>query len=256
MGEDKSRWDEEIEALRLGIELGMTLIDTAEMYGDGASELLVGDAIVGRREQVFLTSKVLPQHATVKGMVAACDASLTRLGTDWLDLYLLHWRGTVPLEQTIEGFAVLQDAGKINHWGVSNFGISDLGELLRLPGGHAVEMNQVLYNLAHRGIEYDLLPMCREAGLPIQAYTPIGQGRLLDHAVLRQLAAAHDATPAQIALAWVLRQDGVNAIPKASKPQHVRDNRAALEIELSDSDLALLDQAFPPPTGPRPLEML
>jgi diketogulonate reductase-like aldo/keto reductase len=256
LGEDPSRRDEEIEALRVGIDLGLTLIDTAEMYGNGATEVLVGDAIVGRRERVFLVSKVLPQHATVEGMFAACTASLTRLGTDWLDLYLLHWRGPVPLEETIEGFGALMGAGMINHWGVSNFDLSDLSELMRLPGGTAVETNQVLYNLARRGVEFDLLPASNAAGLPLMAYSPVDQGRLLDNPVLRRVAATHEATPAQVALAWVLRHDGVNAIPRSGAPEHVRENHAALDLELTDRDLALLDQAFPPPLGPQPLELL
>jgi diketogulonate reductase-like aldo/keto reductase len=256
LGEDPARRDEEIVSLRLGIELGLTLIDTAELYGDGQAELVVGDAIVRRRELVFLVDKVLPHHAHTRGTIEACDESLTRLGTDWIDLYLLHWRGGIPLEETIEGFAALLGAGKIRHWGVSNFDVDDLEELVSLPGGHAVENDQVLYNLAQRGIEYDLLPWCRERGLPVTAYSPLAQGRLLGEPVLAAVAARHRSTPAQIALAWVLAQDGVCAVAKAARPEHVRENRAALDIRLTGQDLAELDGAFPPPVRKLPLSVL
>jgi diketogulonate reductase-like aldo/keto reductase len=256
MGEDPGRRDEEIASLRLGIELGLTLIDTAEMYGEGQAELVVGDAIVGRRELVFLVDKVLPHHADTRGTIEACEQSLTRLGTDWIDLYLLHWRGRVPLEQTIEGFAALLGAGKIRHWGVSNFDVDDLEELGSVPGGGAVENDQVLYNLARRGIEYDLLPSCRERGLPVTAYSPIDQGRLLGDPVLAAVAARQHATPAQVALAWVLAQDGVCAVAKAASPEHVRENRAALDLRLTEQDLADLDRAFPPPARKQPLAVL
>ena len=248
--------DEEIAALRLGLDLGMTLIDTAEMYGDGASEQLVGMAIAGRRDEVFLVSKVLPHHATRAGTVAACERSLRRLGVDDLDLYLLHWRGPVPLAETVAGFEELLRRGLIRNWGVSNFGRSDLGELLRVPGGDGVQVNQMLYNLARRNIEWDLLASCVEQGCPIMAYSPIEQGRLLRHPVLRAVAGRHGATPAQVALAWVLRLDGVAAIPKAGTPQHVMENRRALDLRLSAADLALFDEAFPPPRGPQPLPLL
>ncbi|MEA2904383.1 MAG: hypothetical protein QOI12_1770 [Alphaproteobacteria bacterium] len=245
----------EIAALRLGLDLGMTLIDTAEMYGDGAAETLVGEAIAGRRNEVFLVSKVLPENATRPGTVEACERSLRRLKTDRLDLYLLHWRGAVPLEETIEGFDALLRAGKIRHWGVSNFDLPDMIEVFGLAED-AVATDQVLYNLARRGIEYDLMLWCHEHRIPIMAYSPIEQGRLLTSEALKTIAARHQSTPATIALAWVLRQDGVIAIPKASRQAHVRQNRAALDLRLTEQDLAELDRAFPPPAGPRPLEMI
>jgi diketogulonate reductase-like aldo/keto reductase len=256
MGENPVHRRVEITALRLGLDLGMTVVDTAEMYGDGASEELVGEAIAGRRDEVFLVSKVLPHHATARGTVAACEGSLRRLRTDLLDLYLLHWRGSLPLEGTLEGFVALIEAGKIRYWGVSNFDTPDMEELVALPGGAGVTTDQVLYNLTRRGIEYDLLPWCRERGLPIMAYSPIEQGRLLRHPLIHRLAQRHGVTPAQIALAWVLRQDGINAIPKAGTPAHVRENRAAVDVHLTPQDLAALDRTFPPPREKRPLEML
>jgi diketogulonate reductase-like aldo/keto reductase len=256
MGEDGGRRDAEIAALRAGIELGLTLVDTAEMYGDGAAELVVGDAIVGRRELVFLVDKVLPFHANVPGTIQACEASLTRLGTDWIDLYLLHWPGPVPLEETLEAFAALLGAGKIRYWGVSNFEVRRLEELTALVGGDGVQTDQVLYNLSRRGIEWDLLPWCRARGLPVMAYSPIEQGRLAGDRVVAQIAVRHGATSAQVALAWVLRQEAVCAIPKAATLEHVRENRGALDLRLTDEDLVELDRAFPPPMGPRPLEVL
>lgn len=256
MGEDPTRRKHEIAALRLGIDLGMTLIDTAEMYADGGAEELVGEAIAGRRDDVFLVSKVLPQNASRRRTIAACEASLRRLGTDRLDLYLLHWRGHPPLADTLDAFARLVEAGKIRYWGVSNFDRSDMEELARLPGGGAVATNQVLYNLTRRGIEYDLLPRWLARGVPIMAYSPVEQGRLLGHARLKAVAARHGATPAQVAIAWVLRQDGVFTIPKAGTPAHVRENRAALGLRLTAEDFADLDRAFPPPSGPVPLELL
>ncbi|MEZ5933048.1 MAG: aldo/keto reductase [Alphaproteobacteria bacterium] len=256
MGDRPERREEEIAALRRGIDLGMTLIDTAEMYGNGAAESLVGTAIRDRRDDVFLVSKVLPSHATRAGTIAACEGSLERLATDRIDLYLLHWRGHVPLAETIEAFDRLAGAGKIRHWGVSNLDSDDMQELVGISGGSAVETNQVLYNLSRRGIEFDLLPWCRSRNIPIMAYSPIEQGRLLAHRELIAIAEAHDATPAQIALAWLFHQDGVIAIPKAGKLRHVEDNRHALDVTLSDDDLAALDRAFPPPSGPTPLEML
>jgi diketogulonate reductase-like aldo/keto reductase len=255
MGEDPRRRAEEIAALRLGIELGMNLIDTAEMYGDGEAERLVGEAIRGARDEVFLVSKVLPHHATRRGTVEACERSLRRLGVDEVDLYLLHWRGDVPLEETLEGFDTLMGAGKIRNWGVSNFDVDDMEELVNIPGGEEVSTDQVLYNLQHRGIEFDLLPWCEYRGVPIMAYSPIEQGAILTHPLLRSVAARHQATPAQAALAWVLRRDDVCAIPRASKPSHVRENRAALDIRLSATDLAELDRAFPTPTSKQPLAM-
>jgi len=253
MAEDPRRRKEEIGALRFGIDLGMTLIDTAEMYADGAAEQLVGEAIEGFRDDVFLVSKVLPHHATVRGTIEACERSLARLGVDELDLYLLHWRGAVPLEETLEAFDTLVGAGKIRNWGVSNFDLPDMEELVNLPEGNSVSTDQVLYNLEHRGIEFDLLPWCERDQVPIMAYSPIEQGELLRHPVLTSVAARHEATPAQAALAWVLRHENVCAIPRATKSLHVRENRGALDIRLSAADLAELDRAFPPPTRKQPL---
>jgi diketogulonate reductase-like aldo/keto reductase len=255
MGEGRGA-AEEVAALRLGLDLGMTLIDTAEMYASGGAEKVVGEAIRGRRDEVFLVSKVLPHNASRKGTVAACEVSLRRLGTDRLDLYLLHWRGGVPLAETVAAMETLVQAGKIRHWGVSNFDTDDMEELWALGGGKAAAANQVLYNLARRGIEWDLLPWCRERAVPIMAYSPIEQGRLLRQPVLKEVAARHGATPAQVALAWVLREPGVIAIPKAKDLGHVRENRAALEVQLTEDDFAMLDRAFPPPTRKQPLELL
>ncbi|HEX7647371.1 MAG TPA: aldo/keto reductase [Noviherbaspirillum sp.] len=247
---------EEIAALRTGLDLGMTLIDTAEMYGDGNSEELVGEAIAGRRDEVFVVSKVLPSNASRRGTIAACERSLARLQTDCIDLYLLHWRGNVPLEETLQAFEALQRDGKIRHWGVSNFDVDDMEELIVLTGGNAVAANQVLYNLTRRGIEYDLLPWSAAHRIPTMAYSPIEQGRLLRQAALRQVAARHGASPAQVALAWVLRRGDVIAIPKAGSVKHVRENAAALEIRLTAEDLAELDRAWQPPKSKRPLEMI
>jgi diketogulonate reductase-like aldo/keto reductase len=256
LGEDRSRRRDEIAALRLGLDLGLTLIDTAEMYGDGEAEILAGEAIEGRRDEVFLVSKVLPENAGRRDVVAACERSLRRLGTDRLDLYLLHWRGNIPLEETLEGFNALVAAGKIRSWGVSNFDVLDMQELCNLDGGIDVATDQVLYNLTRRGIELDLMPWCLKRGIPIMAYSPIEQGRLLQNPALRQVAARRDATPAQIALAWVLRMENVIAIPRAGRPAHVRDNRRALDLSLSAADLNELDCAFPQPADPLPLAML
>jgi diketogulonate reductase-like aldo/keto reductase len=256
-GEHPQHRSEEIAALQLGIDLGMTVIDTAEMYGDGAAEQLVADAIVDRRAQVFVVTKVLPSNASRKRrLIAACERSLRRLRVDCIDLYLLHWREKEDLEETIGTFRELADAGKIRYWGVSNFDMADLDELQRLPGGDAVEANQVLYNLSRRGIEYDLLPKCRMLGVTVMAYSPVDQGRILGNRALEQIAKRHHATPAQIALAWAVRQDGVMAIPRASSTAHVRENHGALGITLSAHDLDEIDRAFPPPKGPRPLEMI
>ena len=256
IGDDRTRRAEEIATLQRGIELGMNLIDTAEMYGDGASERLVGEAIRGRRDQVFLVSKVYPHNAGRRGAVAACERSLKRLGVDCLDLYLLHWRGSVPLQETIEGFETLQAQGKIRHWGVSNLDTADMDELVGMAGGNRVAANQVLYNLSRRGIEWDLLPWCEARQIPLMAYSPIEQARLLRQPGLRNLAVKHGVTPAQMALAWLLRQDGVIAIPKASSRQHLEENFAALKLSLDDAVLAELDQLFPPPRHATPLEML
>ncbi|HEX7306985.1 aldo/keto reductase [Lentzea sp.] len=254
MAENPARRDEEVRALRTGLDLGLTLVDTAEMYGGGAAESLVGEAITGRRDEVFLVSKVLPGNASAAGTVRACEASLSRLGTDRLDLYLLHWRGRFPLAETLDGFAALAEAGKIRHWGVSNLDLTDMRELTALPG--FCQTNQILYNLTRRGPEHDLLPWHAEAGIPVMAYSPVEQGRLLDSPVLASVARRHVASAAQVALAWVLRLPFVTAIPKAGTVEHVRDNARALGLVLTDEDLAELDRAFPPPRGPQPLEML
>lgn len=256
MGESARRRDAEVAALRLGLDLGLSLIDTAEMYGDGGAEEVVGEAIAGRRDEVFLVSKVLPHNASRRGTIAACERSLERMGTDRIDLYLLHWRGGHPLADTVAALETLVRDGKIRHWGVSNLDLDDMTELDAVPGGGAVQTNQLLYNLTRRGIEYDLKPWCRERSIPIMAYSPIEQGRLLGRPELRRVAERHGATPAQVALAWLLRQDGVIAIPKATTLEHVRENRAARDLRLDDEDLAALDRAFPPPRGPRALQML
>ncbi len=256
MGEDSRDRAREVAALRLGLDLGMTLIDTAEMYADGGAEEVVGEAIAGRRDEVFLVSKVLPMNASRRGTIAACERSLKRLRTERIDLYLLHWRGSPDFADTIGAFETLMRDGKIGQWGVSNLDLQDMEELVGAPGGAAVQANQLLYNLTRRGIEYDLQPWCRSRGIPVMAYSPIEQGRMLRHPELRRIAERHGVTPAQVGLAWLLRQDGVIAIPKASDPAHVRDNRAAADLRLNEQDLADLDRAFPPPSGPRPLEML
>ena len=256
LAEVAARRDTEILALRRGLDLGMTLIDTAEMYADGGAEKLVREAIAGRRDEVFLVSKVLPHHATARGTVAACEGSLRRLGTDRIDLYLLHWRGRVPLADTIEAFGGLQQAGLIRYWGVSNFDMPDMKELTALPGGPDVATDQILYNLSRRGPELNLFPLLRELRVPIMAYSPIEQGRILGHPVLREIAELHHATPAQIALAWVLRRDDVCAIPRASRLEHTNENRAAADIQLDQADLSQLDQDFPRPERVRPLEMI
>ncbi|MBF9135007.1 aldo/keto reductase [Plantactinospora sp. S1510] len=255
LGERPARRRDEIAALRAGLGLGMTVIDTAEMYGDGASEELVGEAIIGRRADVFLVDKVLPSNASRRGTVQACRRSLQRLGVDHIDLYLLHWRGTHPLDETIEAFAELVGAGDIGQWGVSNFDLSDMTELLE-AGGTSCATNQILYNLTRRGPEYDLLPWLREHRIPVMAYSPIEQGRLLGHPQVAEVAARHGATPAQVALAWLLRQEMVAAIPRSSKPEHTRENADARNLHLTDEDVAALDTAFPRPVSPQPLEML
>ena len=256
VGEKAARRAQEIESLRHGLDLGLTLIDTAEMYGDGAAEELIAEAIDGRRDEVFLVSKVLPHHATFDGTVAACKASRRRLQTEWLDLYLLHWRGDIPLAETVAAFEILKARGAIRHWGVSNFDVDDMEDLVAVKGGDDVETDQVLYNLARRGIEYDLMPWADKVELPLMAYSPIEQGRLLDDPALAEVAARHHVTPAQVALAWVLRHENVIAIPKAASPSHVDENRAALDLHLSAQDIAHLDRAFPPPRSKVPLETL
>ncbi len=255
-GEDRARRDDEVDALRAGIDLGMTLIDTAEMYGDGAAEEVVGQALAGRRDQLFIVDKVLPHHATRKGTVEACENSLRRLKTDRIDLYLLHWRGPHPLAETLAGFEALQRAGKIRHWGVSNFDVADMEQVVKLAGTGACATNQVLYNLTRRGIEYDLMPWCEQRRIPLMAYSPLEQGRLMTDPAIGRIAAARRLTPAQVALAWVLRRDGLIAIPKAGTPSHVEQNRAALDLLLTPEEIAILDQTFPPPTRKMPLEMI
>jgi len=256
MGDQPAKRREEIAALRRGTELGLTLIDTAEMYGSGRAESLVGEAIAGLRDEIFLVSKVLPSNASGTDVRRACEASLKRLGTDRIDLYLLHWSSSFPLEETIRGFENLRAAGRIRYWGVSNFDVAEMKALLATPGGSGCAVNQVLYNLTRRGIEYELLPSCRRHGIPIMAYSPVEQGRVLRHPELQRVARRHGATPAQVALAWVLRQDYVVAIPKAASRAHVSENRGALDLRLAEEDFAELDRAFAPPTGPKPLEML
>ena len=256
MGEDRRRRAEEISALRLGLDLGMSLIDTAEMYADGGAEAVVGEAISGRRAEVFLVSKVLPHHATRRGTVAACHASLKRLRTDRLDLYLLHWRESVPLVETLEAFDSLAQSGDIRYWGVSNFDTVDMEELVEIPEGRSVATNQVLYNLARRGIEFDLLPWCRARRIPVMAYSPIDQGRLLRNATVRRVAVRRKATAAQVAIAWILRQEGVLTIPKSGNDDHARENRGALDVPLTREDLDELDREFPPPSRKVPLEIL
>ncbi|MFQ5785327.1 MAG: aldo/keto reductase [Alphaproteobacteria bacterium] len=256
MGESAGARKAEVAALRAGIDLGLTLIDSAEMYGEGDAEKVVGEAVAGRRDEVFLVSKVYPHNATRDGAVAACERSLRRLGTDRLDLYLLHWRGDVPLGETIEAFEALVTAGKIRYFGVSNFDTADMDELFALCGGSDAATDQVLYNLLRRGVEWDLIPWCRKRGLPVMAYTPLGEGRLDRHPALAAIAERHGAAPLQIVLAWLLREDGVIAIPKAASIAHLRENRAALDLRLSADDLVEIDRAFPPPVHAEPLVML
>jgi diketogulonate reductase-like aldo/keto reductase len=257
LGDRAERRAEEIATLQLGIDLGMTLIDTAEMYGSGASERLVAEAIAGRREKVFLVTKVLPGNAVSRQrIVAACEGSLGRLRVERIDLYLLHWRQSENLGVLVETFGELQKAGKIRHWGVSNFDVEDLKELARVPGGNRVASNQVLYNVGRRGIEFDLLPHARKHDLNIMAYTPIEPSRILKDATLGRIAERHRATPVQIALAWVTRQDGVMAIPRTSSTKHVKENAAAAAIKLTPQDLEEINRAFPPPKRKASLEMI
>ncbi|MCY0856624.1 aldo/keto reductase [Cupriavidus sp. D39] len=256
MGDQPAARAEELATLRLGLDLGLTLIDTAEMYGDGRSEELVGEAIAGRRDEVFLVSKVYPHNAGRTSAVAACERSLRRLGTDRLDLYLLHWRGGVPLAETMEAFMALRKAGKIRHFGVSNLDLDDMRALWRVPGGKEVAANQLLYNLTRRGIEWDLLPWLREHGVPLMAYSPIEQATLLRNPRLARFAQKYDISPVQAVLAWLLAQQSVIAIPKTSHRERLRENHGALALQLCAQQLAELDAAFPPPDGPRPLAML
>lgn len=256
MGETPASAQRECDALRAGLDLGLTLIDTAEMYGDGGAERVVAQAIAGRRDEVFVVSKVYPHNASAAGTVAACERSLRRLATDRLDLYLLHWRGSIPLAQTVAAFERLRAQGKILRWGVSNFDVADMRELLALPAGAQCAVNQVLYNVGERGIEWELLALCQRHGMPVMAYSPLGQGTLLRDRKLAKVAAAHALTPAQLAIAWLLARDGVIAIPQSSRREHVSECRAAAEVRLAPDALAAIDAAFPPPARATPLAML
>ena len=258
MGESNRNRQTEIAALRRGMELGVSLIDTAEMYGEGEAEKVIGEALAGTslRSEVFLVSKVYPHNASRQGVVAACDRTLKRLNTDYLDLHLLHWRSSVPLSETLEAFQSLKQAGKIRDYGVSNFDVDDMKEAVELEGGDLIATNQILYNLSRRGVELNLLPWCRQNQIPVMAYSPIEQGRLLGSQALERIAQARGLTEAQIAIAWLLHQDNIIVIPKASKIEHIEQNYAALDISLSTEELTALDTAFPPLHQPIPLEML
>ncbi len=256
MGENARNRQSEIDALRHGLDLGLSLIDTAEMYGEGGAEEVIAQAIANRRCEALLVSKVYPHNASKQGAIVACERSLNRLKTDYLDLYLLHWRGSVPLAETLEAFQTLEQAGKIRSYGVSNFDAQDMEEATHLKGGNEIATNQVLYNLMRRGIEWNLLPWCRQRSIPIMAYSPIEQGRLLNNRTLKAIAQERGVTAAQVAIAWLLHQDDVIVIPKSSRIDHVEQNRVALDLKLSAEELATLDAAFLPPAKPVPLEML
>ncbi|MBA8878320.1 diketogulonate reductase-like aldo/keto reductase [Phyllobacterium myrsinacearum] len=256
MGDDARRRTEEADALKLGIDLGMSLIDTAEMYASGGAEEVVAEAIRGQRDSVFVVSKVLPSNASRDGTIKACEQSLRRLQTDVIDLYLLHWRGGYALEETVAAFETLMESGKIRSWGVSNFDIDDMEDLDAVAGGAAVSVNQILYNLKRRGPEVALMPWCSSRSIPLMAYSPIEQGRLLNHPSLTGIAQELETTAAAVALGWVLSHDGVIAIPKSSNPEHIRSNRLAADLELTPAHLNALDRAFRRPTNRVPLEML
>jgi diketogulonate reductase-like aldo/keto reductase len=256
LGERRAERAREVAALKFGLSLGLRLIDTAEMYGDGGAERVVADAVEGVREKVFIVSKVYPHNATRRGVIAACGRSLQRLRSAYLDLYLLHWRGDVPLAETVAGFESLRADGKIRAWGVSNFDVADMNELAALPDGGHCAANQVLYNLARRGVEHDLAPLCRERNIALMAYSPVDQGRLLRQRALVKLATDLQSTPAKIAIAWLLTRPGTSVIPKAADLSHIREIREAADLELSSASLAALDKVFPPPKGRTPLEML
>lgn len=261
MGENAALRSQEVGALQAGLDLGLKVIDTAEMYAEGAAEEVVGEALRGRRDQAWLVSKVYPWNAGEVDAIEACERSLRRLQTDYLDLYLLHWRGNVPLEETIRAMESLQQQGKIRHWGVSNFDHDDMLELWQEPGGKSCLTNQVLYHLASRGIEYDLLPQCQQREMPIMAYCPLAQaGRLrqalIDDAHLQQIAQQKGISVAQVLLAWVIRQQGVLAIPKASSVAHVQQNAAALSINLTNEELSIIDRAFPAPQSKTALDVV
>jgi diketogulonate reductase-like aldo/keto reductase len=255
MGETSRQRSSETDALKFGVDLGMTLIDTAEMYGEGGAEEIVADVIAGQRSRIFLVSKVYPHNATRQGTIQACERSLKRLKTDYLDLYLLHWRGSVPLTKTFEAFVELQQAGKIRDFGVSNFDQDDLEEAHRLDR-HLTATDQVLYNLSRRGIEWNVLPWCRQHRIPVMAYSPIEQGRILKNRALVTIANQLKVTPAQVAIAWLLHQENVIVIPKSSRRDRIQENYAALDISLTETDLNALDAAFPRPRQPQPLQML
>ena len=256
LGDERATRAEEIATLRLGLDLGATLIDTAEMYGEGRAEELIAEAIEGRRDEAFLVSKVYPHNATAQGAIAACERSLKRLKTDRIDLYLLHWRGAVPLAETLQVFMRLKEAGKIRHYGVSNLDLADMQELWRLPGGDAVATNQLLYNLTRRGIEWDLLPWLRQRRVPLMAYSPLEQARLADNRKLAGFAGRHGMTPAQAALAWLLAREDVIVIPKTGRRERLQENLGALDHVLTAAQLAELDRLFAPPKGPSSLAML
>jgi diketogulonate reductase-like aldo/keto reductase len=256
MGETRQSRTRELAALRAGIDAGITLFDTAEMYGSGGAEKLLAQAIAGRRDAMFLVSKVYPQNAGLQSAIAACERSLRRLATDHLDLYLLHWRGRIPLAETVEAFERLRRDGKILRWGVSNFDVGDIDELLALPDGHQCAVNQVLYHLGDRGIEWALADRCRRHGIALMAYSPFGEGPLLQDDRLIRIARSIDATPAQLALSWLLRRDNVVAIPQTSSVAHVLDNRRSASLQLSRGTLAECDAAFPPPSRARPLAVI
>ena len=256
MGEDPAQAAKEVKALQAGMNLGLTLVDTAEMYAEGGAEEIVGKAINGRRDEIFLVSKVYPWNASREGTIAACERSLERLRTDRLDLYLLHWRDEHPIAETVAAFEELRNQGKIGAWGVSNFDLDDMQELMTVPGGENCAVNQVLYNLSRRGVEHDLLPWCQKQGIAVMAYSPIEQGKLLRSEALVRVAKAYQATPAQVALAFLLEREGVIAIPKSSNAGRVAENRDAASLDLTDDDLQALDAAFPPPSRKTPLAML
>ena len=256
VGDSGATRAEEIATIRLGLDAGATLIDTAEMYGEGRSEALVGEAIAGRRDEAFIVTKVLPENASRKGTLEACERSLKRLRTDRIDLYLLHWHGSIPIAETVDAFAALQKAGKIRHYGVSNLDLDDMRALWKIPAGKAVAANQLLYNLTRRGIEFDLLPWLRERKVPVMAYSPIEQARLLRDRRLGDFAKRHGRTPAQAALAWLLSKEGVIVIPKTGRRDRLEENLGALERPLDAAQLAELDRLFRPPTRPQALDML
>lgn len=256
MGENKRRFDDEVKALRHGLSLGLSLIDTAEMYGEGGAEEVVGAAIAGKRSDVFLVSKVYPHNASREGAIAACERSLKRLNTDYIDLYLLHWRGSEPLADTLDAFDTLKQAGKICDYGVSNFDVDDMEEAMQLPTGKQIVTNQILYNLSRRGVEHDLLPWCQRQNVAVMAYSPIEQGRLLGNKALGKIGEAKGVSGAQVAIAWLLHRENIIVIPKSSRIEHIEQNVAAQKIKLSPEDMAELDTAFPAPARPIPLQML